>query len=303
MESQSKASIHNLDQEILKKDDLRVQTRCDRIHQHNDDQSSNSTKIFVGGLPEDLTVDEFRDYFQKFGSMEDVVVMTDKETGRPRGFGFVTFESPETAKKVLENRFHELKNKRVEVKKAVSKERMSRNFGNYYDTYHAVYNGTTFPFGASSSYGNFGGYYGNYGMVMMNGYEFGASYGCEGLSYIYYPYQSYNPSYYAHTYQNLCYYADIYSYQTPYCHSSKSSHKHRHRNPIVVKDGDDDSKVALKNTSLLQKFEDLDLGIDGEANGDGDDDGDCTEISEQLSSDCGGGGDGCAEVVDQDLGL
>ncbi|XP_024974907.1 heterogeneous nuclear ribonucleoprotein 1-like [Cynara cardunculus var. scolymus] len=240
--------------------------------------------------------------------MEDVVVMCDKETSRPRGFGFVTFESPETAEKVLKNRFYELKNKRVEVKKAVSKERMSRNFGNYYDTYNAVYNGTTFPFTASSSYGNFGGYY-NYG---MNGYGFGASYGCEGLSYIYYPYQSFNPSYYANNYQNLCYYADTYSYQSPYYYgntpySSKRTHKYRNRTPNVLKDGDDDSNIVIKNAAnLVQKLEDLHLGSDGQANGDGDGDGDHTEISEEgLSLDCNGCGDGggCAVVIDQDLSL
>ncbi|KAI3665633.1 hypothetical protein L6452_44262 [Arctium lappa] len=243
--------------------------------------------------------------------MEDVVVMSDKETSRPRGFGFVTFESPETANKVLKNRFYELKNKRVEVKKAVSKERMSRNFGNFYDTYNAGYNGNTFPnFAASSSYGNFGGYYNyNYG---INGYGFGGSYGCEGLSYIYYPYQSLYPSYYANSYQNLCYYADTYSYQSPYYYgntpySSKSgSHKYRHRISNVVKDGGDDSNVVVKNASLVHKFEDLHLGSDG--------DGDHTEISEGLSLDCngegsssdcnGGGGDGgCAAVVDRDLSL
>ncbi|KVI02732.1 hypothetical protein Ccrd_018978 [Cynara cardunculus var. scolymus] len=258
MESEgTTASVDDLSQEILKKDDLRAQTQCDRIHRHTNDQLSNSTKIFVGGLPADLTVDEFRDYFQKFGSMEDVVVMCDKETSRPRGFGFVTFESPETAEKVLKNRFYELKNKRVEVKKAVSKERMSRNFGNYYDTYNAVYNGTTFPFTASSSY-------------------------------------------------------DTYSYQSPYYYgntpySSKRTHKYRNRTPNVLKDGDDDSNIVIKNAAnLVQKLEDLHLGSDGQANGDGDGDGDHTEISEEgLSLDCNGCGDGggCAVVIDQDLSL
>ncbi|KAK4366113.1 hypothetical protein RND71_013993 [Anisodus tanguticus] len=79
-------------------------------------------KIFVGGLPSSLTEEEFSQYFQNYGNVTDKVIMFDPNTGRPRGFGFITFDSEDAADKVLHKNFHELKNKLVEVKRALPKE-------------------------------------------------------------------------------------------------------------------------------------------------------------------------------------
>lgn len=48
-----------------------------------------STKIYVGNLPFSATDDEIRSMFSEFGTVESVNLITDRETGRPRGFGFV----------------------------------------------------------------------------------------------------------------------------------------------------------------------------------------------------------------------
>ena len=48
-----------------------------------------SKKIYVGNLPFTATDDEVRDLFSEFGNVESVNLITDRETGRPRGFGFV----------------------------------------------------------------------------------------------------------------------------------------------------------------------------------------------------------------------
>lgn len=45
--------------------------------------------IYVGNLPFTASEDEVRDLFAPFGEVESVRLMTDRETGRPRGFGFV----------------------------------------------------------------------------------------------------------------------------------------------------------------------------------------------------------------------
>ena len=42
-------------------------------------------KVFVGGLPYDVTDEQMKDYFSKFGTVEEVLLMNDRETGRPRG--------------------------------------------------------------------------------------------------------------------------------------------------------------------------------------------------------------------------
>jgi RNA recognition motif-containing protein len=45
--------------------------------------------IYVGNLPFTASEDELRDLFTAYGEVESVRLMTDRETGRPRGFGFV----------------------------------------------------------------------------------------------------------------------------------------------------------------------------------------------------------------------
>ncbi|CAN8269548.1 unnamed protein product [Cochlearia groenlandica] len=79
-------------------------------------------KIFVGGLPSSITESDFKTYFEQFGTTTDVVVMYDHNTQRPRGFGFITYDSEEAVEKVLLKTFHELNGKMVEVKRAVPKE-------------------------------------------------------------------------------------------------------------------------------------------------------------------------------------
>lgn len=79
-------------------------------------------KIFVGGLASTVTESDFKNYFDQFGTITDVVVMYDHNTQRPRGFGFITYDSEEAVEKVLHKTFHELNGKMVEVKKAVPKD-------------------------------------------------------------------------------------------------------------------------------------------------------------------------------------
>ncbi|KAI7747328.1 hypothetical protein M8C21_016554, partial [Ambrosia artemisiifolia] len=79
-------------------------------------------KIFVGGLASTVTENDFRSYFEQFGTITDVVVMYDHGTQRPRGFGFITYDSEDAVDTVLLKTFHELNGKMVEVKRAVPKE-------------------------------------------------------------------------------------------------------------------------------------------------------------------------------------
>tara|TARA_R110002050_G_scaffold24131_1_gene64476 strand:- start:1432 stop:1659 length:228 start_codon:yes stop_codon:yes gene_type:complete len=51
----------------------------------NNSGSSEEHKLFVGGLSWNTTVDGLRDYFNKYGTINDAVVMQDKMTGRSRG--------------------------------------------------------------------------------------------------------------------------------------------------------------------------------------------------------------------------
>ncbi|CAL9108064.1 unnamed protein product [Musa textilis] len=55
------------------------------------------TKIFVGGLAWETQSDTMRNYFEQFGEILEAVVITDKSTGRSKGYGFVTFREPAAA--------------------------------------------------------------------------------------------------------------------------------------------------------------------------------------------------------------
>ncbi|KAK9035723.1 hypothetical protein V6N11_077754 [Hibiscus sabdariffa] len=61
------------------------------------------TKIFVGGLAWETQRDTMRRYFEQFGEILEAVVITDKNTGRSKGYGFVTFEDPESAMRACQN--------------------------------------------------------------------------------------------------------------------------------------------------------------------------------------------------------
>ncbi|KAF7537446.1 hypothetical protein G7Z17_g12854 [Cylindrodendrum hubeiense] len=81
------------------------------------DEQEKTSKIFVGGVSQETTDQEFKDYFAQFGRVVDATLMMDKDTGRPRGFGFVTFES-EAGVDACINVPLEIHGKPIEVKKA-----------------------------------------------------------------------------------------------------------------------------------------------------------------------------------------
>ncbi|KAF7134781.1 hypothetical protein RHSIM_Rhsim08G0090200 [Rhododendron simsii] len=158
----------------------------------------SAKKIFVGGLPPNITQAEFKNFFERFGATTDVVVMCDKETNKPRGFGFITFDSKEAVDNVLQRRFYELNDKYVEVKRAKPKDMNSRhicmNKCNNTALGCEISSGSFgrhFPYGANSPYG--GGFpnlspivyqylvfYPPYMNAYMNGWDneqMGATYG------------------------------------------------------------------------------------------------------------------------------
>ncbi|GAB0134854.1 hypothetical protein EsDP_00003209 [Epichloe bromicola] len=81
------------------------------------DEQEKTSKIFVGGVSQETTDQEFRDYFAQFGRVVDATLMMDKDTGRPRGFGFVTFESEAGVEACIDVPL-EIHGKPVEVKRA-----------------------------------------------------------------------------------------------------------------------------------------------------------------------------------------
>lgn len=78
----------------------------------------SSPKIFIGGLSPSVTSEGLISHFCAYGEVIDATIMNDKITGRPRGFGFVTFRNPDAVDALLQES-HVLDGKQVECKRAV----------------------------------------------------------------------------------------------------------------------------------------------------------------------------------------
>lgn len=59
-------------------------------------------KLFIGGLPFTTTDDDLSQGFAPFGNVTSAKVITDRETGRSRGFGFVEYDTEEEAKAAID---------------------------------------------------------------------------------------------------------------------------------------------------------------------------------------------------------
>ncbi|KAL0392358.1 UNVERIFIED_CONTAM: putative RNA-binding protein ARP1 [Sesamum radiatum] len=70
-------------------------------HQHYRSPFGDTTltKVFVGGLAWETPTDVMRGYFEQFGEILEAVIINDKTTGKSKGYGFVTFRDPESAKR------------------------------------------------------------------------------------------------------------------------------------------------------------------------------------------------------------
>lgn len=154
-------------------------------------------------MPPTLTEDGFQQYFEAYGHVTDVVVMYDQQTNRPRGFGFVSFDSEDAVDRVLHKTFHDLDGKQVEVKRALPKDanpggggRGSGGYGGNSGSYEGRMDsnrymqsqntGGGFPPYGSAGYGTPGYGYGSANSGMYGGYggyggAAGAAYGNTGV--------------------------------------------------------------------------------------------------------------------------
>merc|ERR550532_240635 len=66
---------------------------------HSTQKDTTWTKLFVGGLPYHTTDKSLRDHFECYGDIEEAVVITDRQTGKSRGYGFVIMATKESAER------------------------------------------------------------------------------------------------------------------------------------------------------------------------------------------------------------
>jgi RNA recognition motif-containing protein len=87
----------------------------------------DQNKLFVGSLPWSITSDSLKALFAEFGEVTEAIIINDRETGRSKGFGFVSFASPEAAQKALELNGKEVEGRTIVVN--VAKPREERTGG------------------------------------------------------------------------------------------------------------------------------------------------------------------------------
>jgi RNA recognition motif-containing protein len=76
------------------------------------------TKIYVGNLPFSATDSEVRELFGQHGTVESVSLITDRETGRPRGFGFVEMSRADASRAIQNLNGKELGGRPLRVNEA-----------------------------------------------------------------------------------------------------------------------------------------------------------------------------------------
>lgn len=175
---------------ITFKDDAAALAACQEVHTldgrtidakpsvpQGEGQRPRSKKIFVGGLAPDTTEDQFKEYFEQYGTISEAQIMVDHQSGRSRGFGFITFEEEESVEKVFSaGNMHELNGKKVEVKNATPKgsgPQGGRGGGRGYVQGRGGYSGGRGGYGDySQMQGGYGGYgMPGYGMYGQYGYQ------------------------------------------------------------------------------------------------------------------------------------
>jgi cold-inducible RNA-binding protein len=89
-----------------------------------------NTKLFVGNLSFDVTENDLQDLFATFGPVTDVNLMTDRSTGRSRGFAFVNMATPEGAQAAIQGAAgKDLKGRALTVNEARPREERSGGGG------------------------------------------------------------------------------------------------------------------------------------------------------------------------------
>ena len=80
-------------------------------------------KLYVGNLPFSVTEDQLRDVFASYGDISQLALIMDRDTGRPKGFGFITFATQQAAEKALEQNGKDMGGRPLRVNIATDKPR------------------------------------------------------------------------------------------------------------------------------------------------------------------------------------
>lgn len=80
-------------------------------------------KLYVGNLPFSVNEEQLRGVFAQYGDISELSLIMDRDTGRPKGFGFITFATQQAAEKALEQNGKDLGGRPLRVNIATDKPR------------------------------------------------------------------------------------------------------------------------------------------------------------------------------------
>lgn len=85
-------------------------------------------KVYVGNLPWSVTDLDLQNLFTPFGSVESAQVVTDRDSGRSRGFGFVEMAAQHAAQAIAKLNGHQMESRALRVNEAQSREKGRSSF-------------------------------------------------------------------------------------------------------------------------------------------------------------------------------
>lgn len=89
---------------------------------------SNQSKAYVGNISYNTTEENLQDFFSDCGEITEIKVISDYETGRSKGFAFVTFDSEDSLNSAIEKSGQDLDGRTIKVNKAQQKPKTNRSF-------------------------------------------------------------------------------------------------------------------------------------------------------------------------------
>jgi RNA recognition motif-containing protein len=89
------------------------------------------TKLFVGNLPFSATEESVRALFTPHGTVETLALINDRETGRPRGFGFIEMSNADAARAISALNGVDFEGRALKVNEAQARERSGGNGGGH----------------------------------------------------------------------------------------------------------------------------------------------------------------------------
>uniref|UniRef100_A0A6G1SKT7 Heterogeneous nuclear ribonucleoprotein 87F n=1 Tax=Aceria tosichella TaxID=561515 RepID=A0A6G1SKT7_9ACAR len=95
----------------------------------NPEAQATVKKLYLGGLSDDTEESELRDYFKAFGNIVNITIAVHHDTGKRRGFAFVEYDDYDPVDKIVLKKYHMIRDKKVQAKKAIPKNEMDARRG------------------------------------------------------------------------------------------------------------------------------------------------------------------------------